>query len=684
MGMYTIAYFALAAIFLIMSSLLVYNSEENKSYNFNRHQNLHPMQVPFDIVYNMGVRDQTSANILVADLSTVTFNTPAFSSRLASASDIMMMLNEPNPLNSVVYPIIDNTVKSRRLFDLSIYDVKMKDGVMVYNAPPTLTNRTRSVTSVQDILKVKDEVQLKLVQTDYYCPIRFGKRIEDYQDWKTRTEQRSETFKEKYESHMQFTYNNVHETKCHIQRVDSMVMAHVGIDLYNIFSTHSSNTLLLGVTCIGFAFSSFVAINLLRRDIQLKIKNEAYDESDRTIAESHRIKEMKLHTLTTLFKIVCVFIVVLLLSLEYIFKTSYAEATKNRIIPTSSFLFVFCSSVVSFLILYMHGPFKIYGDDSHIENVIKEYCKECKNDEVNTYLANMGIDVITSTVTVGSKDTALLSENGNPDDSTQSCNILIKSGLFPSMDIIKEKIESETEVLLSSYAWFVTMPLFFMSLYTNKIYGVDLNMQLILIPIIAVFTLDIIYIRITLIIDVVWDIYIKNQRDAVFDSGRKSPELPDMPPLKHILCWLKFILWFVFLMIRLTIIIIPYTVFKDESKNNYELVLAFQIIFEVVPVLLGAFDLMHTSAQKEMDMSNLNPSTGNRESNGRKISSMTDQFLMSVGEFTSRKKLSLRIFISLFVYYPFLVLACAVAIGTSINEKMSNEQALKLPMFFAH
>jgi hypothetical protein len=463
-----------------------------------------------------------------------------------------------------------------------------------------------------------------------------------------------------------------------------MVMAHVGIDLYNIFSTHSSNTLLLGVTCIGFAFSSFIAINLLRRDIQLKIKNEPYDESDRTIAEIHRIKEMKLHTLTTLFKIVCVFIVVLLLSLEYIFKTSYAEATKNRIIPTSSFLFVFCSSVVSFLILYMHGPFKIYGDDSRIENEIKEYCQGCRNDEVNRYLVNMGIKVATGNVILETPEGDPLNANESQMHSAPSCDQLIKSGLFPSMDIIKEKIESETEVLLSSYAWFVTMPLFFMSLYTNKIYGVDLNMQLILIPIIAVFTLDIIYIRITLIIDVVWDIYIKNQRDAVFDSGRKSPELPDMPPLKHILCWLKFILWFVFLMIRLTIIIIPYTVFKDESKNNYELVLAFQIIFEVVPVLLGAFDLMHTSAQKEMDMSNLNPSTGNRESNGRKTSSMTDQFLMSVGEFTSRKKLSLRIFISLFVYYPFLVIACAVAIGTSINEKMSNEQALKLPMFFAH
>ncbi len=678
--MFKYAYFVLAATFLIMSSLLVYNSEENKSYNFNRHQNLHPMQVPFDIVYNMGVKDQTSANILVADLSTVTFNTPAFSSRLASASDIQMMLNEPNPLTSVVYPIIDNTVKSRRLFDLSIYDVKMKDGVMVYNAPPVMTNRTQSITSVQNILKVDDEVRLKLVQTDYYCPIRLGKTIENYQDWKTRTEQKSETFKEKYESHMQFRYNNIHETKCHIQRVDSMVMAHVGIDLYSIFSTHSSNTLLLGVTCIGFAFSSFIAINLLRRDIQLKIKNEppASTENDRAAAETRRIKEMKLHTLTTLFKIVCVFIVILLLSLEYMFKTSYAEATKNRIIPTSSFLFVFCSSVVSFLILYMHGPFKIYGDDNRIENEIKEYCQGCRNDEINKYLVNMGIDVVTATVIVNSTDAGSLDNFESQNNSAPACDQLIKSGLFPSMDIIKEKIESETEVLLCSYAWFVTMPLFFMSLYANNIYGVDLNMQLILIPIIAVFVLDIIYVRIALIIDVVWDIYIKNQRDNVFDSGQKSPDLPDMPPLKHILYWLKLILWAVFLVIRLTIIIIPYTVFKDESKNNYELVLGFQVIFEVIPVLLGLLDLIHTSRQKDMDMLTLNQSTQSTKA------SMTDRAFTTIEQLMEVKNPSLRIYASLIVYYPLLVIACAVMVGVYYEQKMPNDQALKLPMFFAH
>jgi hypothetical protein len=250
------------------------------------------------------------------------------------------------------------------------------------------------------------------------------------------------------------------------------------------------------------------------------------------------------------------------------------------------------------------------------------------------------------------------------------------------MDIIKEKIESETEVLLSSYAWFVTLPLFFMSLYTNKIYGVDLNMQLILIPIIAVFILDIIYIRIALIIDVVWDIYIKNQRDTVFDSGQKSPDLPDMPPLKHILCWLKFILWVVFLAIRLTVIIIPYTVFKDESKNNYELVVAFQVIFEVVPVLLGLIDLVNTSKQKVMDMYNLNQVT--EEVTEGKKSRMTDKFFMSVDDMISIKKPSLRIYISLFVYYPLLAIACATMVGVHYEQKMPNDQALKLPMFFAY
>ena len=147
-----------------------------------------------------------------------------------------------------------------------------------------------------------------------------------------------------------------------------------------------------------------------------------------------------------------------------------------------------------------------------------------------------------------------------------------------------------------------------------------------------------------------------------------------MPPLKHILCWLKFILWVVFLAIRLTVIIIPYTLFKDESKNNYELVVAFQVIFEVVPVLLGLIDLMNTSQQKAMDMSNLNPET----------QSTTNQFLMSVNEMISVKKPSLRIYMSLFVYYPLLAIACATLIGTAYEQKMSNEQALKLPTFFVH
>jgi hypothetical protein len=326
----------------------------------------------------------------------------------------------------------------------------------------------------------------------------------------------------------------------------------------------------------------------------------------------------------------------------------------------------------------MHGPFKIYGDDSRIENEIKEYCQELRNGEVNRYLVNMGIDVVTASVKFEPPDRGSVGDNERPNDSEQSYNQLIKSGLFPSMDIIKEKIESETEVLLSSYAWFVTLPLFFMSLYTNKIYGVDLNMQLILIPIIAVFVLDIIYIRIALIIDVVWDIYIKNQRDIVFDSGQKSPELPDMPPLKHILCWLKFILWAVFLVVRLTIIIIPYTVFKDESKNNYELVLSFQIIFEVVPVLLGFADFFHTSMQKDMDMASLNQSTAGTKS------STTKQVLLSVEDMIGAKKPSLRIFVSLLVYYPLLVIACAVMVGVHYEQKMPNDQALKLPTFFAY
>jgi hypothetical protein len=190
--------------------------------------------------------------------------------------------------------------------------------------------------------------------------------------------------------------------------------------------------------------------------------------------------------------------------------------------------------------------------------------------------------------------------------------------------------------------------------------------------------LDVIYIRITLTIDIVWDIYIKNQRDSVFDSGEKIGELPDMPVLKQILLYLKFILWLVFVVVRLTIIVIPYTVFKDDSTINYELVLAFLVIFEVTPILFGLFDIIHTSMHKDMDMSTLNQWTEDNSSG------MITRALMSVQEMTAGKKRSLRIYLSLFLYYPLIAIACLVVLATAYDQKMPNEQALKLPMFFAH
>jgi len=292
----------------------------------------------------------------------------------------------------------------------------------------------------------------------------------------------------------------------------------------------------------------------------------------------------------------------------------------------------------------------------------------------------MGMSIDKADVVIQTQSGKLPEEDQkyNDDFSVESCDLLIKSGLFPSMDIIKEKIESETEVMLSSYAWFIMLPLFFMSLYTNKIYGVDLNMQLILLPIIAVCILDVIYIRIALIIDIVWDIYIKNQRDYVFDRGEKIGELEDMPTLKLILLYLKFILLLVFLVVRHTIIVIPYTVFKDDSTINYEVVLAFLIIFELTPIFFGLFDIMHTSGQKDMDMSTLNQPTDG------KSPGMFTRGLMSVQEMTAGKKQPLRIFVSLFLYYPLIAIACLVVIATSYDQKMPNEQALKLPMFFAY
>jgi Na+-transporting NADH:ubiquinone oxidoreductase subunit NqrE len=64
--------------------------------------------------------------------------------------------------------------------------------------------------------------------------------------------------------------------------------------------------------------------------------------------------------------------------------------------------------------------------------------------------------------------------------------------------------------------------------------------------------------------------------------------------------------------------------------------------------------------------------------------SMTDQALTTIEQMMEVKNPSLRIFVSLIVYYPLLVLACAIMVGVYYEQKMPNDQALKLPTFFAY
>lgn len=672
MGMKTIIFHGLLGLaFLVMSSLILISVDSKmKSRQFNRHQNLHPMQAPFELSYNFQLKNITSLNILISDLSTISFNTHGFPSRLASAAQVGKMLNASDSLTSIVYPIIDNTTQSRILFAMSARDVKMKGDAMLLNAvnsilgllstmPSVNLNTTVSVKqpdNIQDIFKIQDTLTLN--QTEYYCPIRGLNKFEDYQDWITRTEQKHASFLDSYNNHMQFTYNNIHEQKCHGQRTYSMVMTHVAMDMYNVFSTHSSGTLLLGVTSIGFAFLWFEAINLMYRDIDTDIQKDHPDEKSRpnTLAkEDHRKKEMKLHTLTTLLKLICVLLVVIFLSVDYVYKTSYADWTKNRMIPTSSFLSVFCSSVLTFLVLYMHGSFKMIGEDTRIKREIKAYCKNITGDGIKRYLNGMGIKI-------------------DSEDKDIHENVLMKRGLFPSLDLIREKIESEKEVLLYSYAWFITIPLYFMAWYADKVYGVDLHMQVIILAIIAGCTLDIIYIRMALLIDVVWDIYIKNHRDDRFDSTvYSSLEIPTVPSsyFKNIIVFLKLILWVLFLVVRLTIIIIPYMLLKAECDHECGWLEFFIVVFEVLPVVVPLFDQIRTYWNKERDFDNLMPHDVN---NGSWKTNDSENIPLNA-PIQDKKYEYWRVMIYCVVYYLTLTISCVVFCASHLRRYISENDA---------
>ena len=500
---------------------------------------------------------------------------------------------------------------------------------------------------IQDIFKIHDTLTLN--QTDYYCPIRGRTNFEQYADWVKRTEQSQSSFEDSYKSHMQFTYNNIHEQKCHGQRTESMVMTHVAIDMYNLFSTHSTGTLLLGVTSIGFAFLWFEAINLLYRDIDTDIAG-GIDETSRPnslVKEQHREKQMKLHTLTTLLKLICVVLVVVFLSVNYMYNTTYAEWTKNRIIPTSSFLMVSCSSVLAFLILYMHGSFKMIGHDPRMKKEIRTYCESIGQDELKGYLDAMGVE--------------LLNNSNNPLKKDHYIDAMMARGLFPSLDLIREKIESEKEVLLYSYAWFVAIPLYFLAWYTDKVYGVDLHMQLILLAFQVGCTLDILYIRMALLIDVVWDIYIKNHRDDRFDSKvyklGTDAEIPDSY-FHNTVVVLKFILWVLFLVVRLTIIIIPEMLFEEECDNNCGWLTAFVVAFELFPILVPLADQMRTLLNKTYDVADFKTKTAEDTSK-----------MVTGGEpIPDRKWENTRVMVYCVVYYFTLTVACVIFCALHLGQ----------------
>jgi hypothetical protein len=661
MGMKTIIFHGVMGVTLLALSIVILVSVDSKlkSYQFDRHQNLHPLQAPFDVAYNFQLKNITSLTILISDLSTISFNTIGFPSKLASAMQVGKMLNASKPLTSLVYPIIDNTTKSRILFDLAAHYMHMNGDIMAFmqmlaSSLPTISSvsnmsnttvgvkQPEPVPMIQNIFKIHDTLTLN--QTDYYCPLRGPTSFEQYADWVKRTEQSQSSFEDSYKSHMQFTYNNIHEQKCHGQRTESMVMTHVAIDMYNLFSTHSTGTLLLGVTSIAFAFLWFETINLLYANIGADM-DTTVDETYRPNSlkkEEHRVKQMKLHTLTTLLKLICVVLVVVFLSVNYVYNTSYADWTKNRIIPTSSFLMVSCSSVLAFLILYMHGSFKMIGHDARMKMEIKTYCERIEENKLKDYLDSMGV--------------TLLNNKENTLNRQQYIEAMISRGLFPSLDLIREKIESEKEVLLYSYSWFVTIPLFFMAWYTDKVYGVDLHMQLILLAFQVGCILDILYIRMALLIDVVWDIYIKNHRDDQFDSKVYTlgsvADITD-PFFQNTVVEVKFVLWVLFLVVRLTIIIIPEMLFEEECDKNCGWLTAFVVAFEVIPILVPLVDQYRTYMNKEYDVDDFKPHNTSVDKAGE------NKF--TGGEpMKDRKNENLRVLVYCVVYYFVLTVACVI------------------------
>jgi hypothetical protein len=64
-------------------------------------------------------------------------------------------------------------------------------------------------------------------------------------------------------------------------------------------------------------------------------------------------------------------------------------------------------------------------------------------------------------------------------------------------------------------------------------------------------------------------------------------------------------MWALFTVVRLTIIIIPYMLLKEECENECVTLEAFIVVFEVLPVLVPFLDQLRTMWNKEYDLDDL-------------------------------------------------------------------------------
>jgi hypothetical protein len=111
-----------------------------------------------------------------------------------------------------------------------------------------------------------------------------------------------------------------------------------------------------------------------------------------------------------------------------------------------------------------------------------------------------------------------------------------------------------------------------------------------------------------MIIDVVWDIYIKNYRDDRFDCkvlGTCPDTQEPSAEFKRMIIGLKIMLWVLFVAIRFTIVLIPYQFFHTQCTMNCPFIEASIWVFEVIPIVMPALDQWRTWQNKDYDFEDL-------------------------------------------------------------------------------